>query len=128
MPVRQDSKGWRVDKKPQRITKAMDVQRLLREEVSKGEEVDERCLACREVHGSPRLFRMPDGRIVSSYSEEYRMYTEAKWVLKRYKVKRTRQLYLAEVAKMRGRAAYDSLRVAMMEIWKVENELSKVQE
>ena len=49
-------------------------------------------------------------------------------MLKRYKVKRTRQLYLAEVAKMRGRAAYDALRVAMMEIWKVENDLSKLQE
>lgn len=117
-----------MDKKPQRTTKAMDVQRLLREEVSKGEEVDERCLACNTVHGSPRLFRLPDKRIVSSYSEEFRMYTEAKWVLKRYKVKRSRQLYLAEVANLRGKVAYDRLRDAMMEIWRVENELSKLQE
>lgn len=98
------------------------MQRLLREEVSQGEEVNERCLACRDVHGSPRLFRLPDRRIVSSYSEEYRMYTEAKWVLKRYKVKRTRQLYLAEVAKLRGPVAYDQLKAAMMEIWRIENE------
>ena len=123
MPIRQDSKGWRVDKKPKRITKAMDVQRLLREEVREGEEVDESCLSCRTVHGSPRLLRLPTGKLVSSYSEEFRMYAEAKWVFKRFRTKRTRQLYLAEVANMRGKVAYDRLRDAMTEIWRLENEM-----
>jgi len=112
-----------VDKKPKRITKAMDVQRVSREEVGEGEQIDERCLSCRTVHGSPRLLRLPTGKLVSSYSEEFRMYTEAKWVFKRFRTKRTRQLYLAEVANLRGKAAYDRLRDAMTEIWRRENDM-----
>ena len=112
-----------MDTKPKRPTKKMDVQRVLREEVSQGEQVDETCLSCREVHGSPRILRLPDGKLVSSYSEEFRMYTEAKWVFKRFRTKRTRQLYLAEVANLRGKVAYDRLRDAMTEIWRRENEM-----
>lgn len=100
------------------------MQRVLREEVSQGEQVDESCLACRKVHGSPRLFRLPSGRVVSTYSEDFRLHTEAKWVFKRFRTKRTRQLYLAEVANLRGKAAYDRLRDAMTEIWRLENEVS----
>lgn len=113
-----------MDTKPKRSAKKVDVQGLLREEVSKGEPIDESCLACRRVHGSPRLFRLPSGRIVSTYSEEFRLYTEAKWVFKRFRTKRTRQLYLAEVATLRGTSAYNELRDAMTEIWRLENEMS----
>lgn len=112
-----------MDTKPKRPAKKMDVQRVLREEISEGEQVDERCLSCNTVHGSPRILRLPTGKLVSSYSEEFRMYTEAKWVFKRFRTKRTRQLYLAEVANLRGKAAYDRLRDAMTEIWRLENEM-----
>ena len=114
-----------MDTKPKRPAKKMDVQRVLREEISEGEQVDERCLACGQVHGSPRLFRLPSGKLVSSYSEEFRLYTEARWVFKRFRTKRTRQLYLAEVANLRGQTAYHRLRDAMTEIWeKSKHEMS----
>jgi hypothetical protein len=112
-----------MDTKPKRPAKKMDVQRVLREEISEGEQVDERCLACNQVHGPTRILRLPTGKLVSSYSEEFRMYTEAKWVFKRFRTKRTRQLYLAEVANLRGKAAYDRLRDAMTEIWRRENDM-----
>jgi hypothetical protein len=113
-----------MDIKRKRSAKKMDVQGLLREEVSEGEQVDESCLACRKVHGSPRILRLPTGKLVSSYSEEFRLYTEARWVFKRFRTKRTRQLYLAEVANLRGKVAYDRLRDAMTEIWRLENDMS----
>jgi hypothetical protein len=113
-----------MDIKRKRSAKKMDVQGLLREEVSEGKQVDESCLACRKVHGSPRILRLPTGKLVSSYSEEFRLYTEARWVFKRFRTKRTRQLYLAEVANLRGKVAYDRLRDAMIEIWRLENDMS----
>jgi hypothetical protein len=114
-----------MDIERKRQTQAVDVPRLLPTKAREGEEVDERCLSCNTVHGSPRLFRLPGGKLVSSYSEEFRLYTEARWVFKRFRTKRTRQLYLAEVANLRGQAAYHRLRDAMTEIWeRSKNELS----
>jgi hypothetical protein len=114
-----------MDIERKRQTQAVDVPRLLPTKAREGEEVDERCLSCNTVHGSPRLFRLPSGKLVSSYSEEFRLYTEAKWVFKRFRTKRTRQLYLAEVANLRGQTAYHRLRDAMTEIWeRSKNELS----
>jgi hypothetical protein len=106
-----------MDIERKRQTQAVDVPRLLPTQAREGEEIDERCLSCNTVHGSPRLFRLPSGKLVSSYSEEFRLYTEARWVFKRFRTKRTRQLYLAEVANLRGQAAYHRLRDAMTEIW-----------
>lgn len=62
--------------------------------------------------------QLPDGRVVNSYSEEYRCHCEAKWVFKRYRSKRTRQEYLAEVRKNRGDRGYQQLYDEMMRIWK----------
>lgn len=58
-----------------------------------------------------------DGRVMNSYSEEYRKYCEAKTVLKRFKVKKTRQKYLAEVYTKRGQEGYQALYDEMMLIW-----------
>ena len=114
-----------MDIERKRQVQKVDVSRLLPEKAREGEEVDERCLSCNTVHGSPRLFRLPSGKLVSSYSEEFRMYTEARWVFKRFRTKRTRQLYLAEVANLRGQVAYHGLRDAMTEIWeKSKHEMS----
>ena len=114
-----------MDNKRKQKTKAVDVQGLLREEVGKGEtQVDEdrlRCFACNQVHEGARLLHLPDGTTVGNYSEEYRLYAEAKSVLKRFRTRKTRQLHLARVAEMRGHAGYDRLRNAMLEIYNREN-------
>lgn len=82
------------------------------------------CFACGKVHGHARLVRLPNGRTVGNYSDEYRVYCEAKWVFRKFRSKRTRQLYLQEVAKVRGQAGYDKLYNAMLDIWrrKVQND------
>ena len=122
-----------MDRKRKQKTKEVGLQGLLGEEASEGEgtageQVDVRllCFACGKVHGSSRLVRLPDGREVGSYSDEYRLFTEARDVLKRFKVKRTRQLHLAKVAEMRGQTGYERLRAAMLEIYEREkNDLPK---
>ena len=95
---------------------------LLPEETREGEEVVHvlrpSCFACGKVHRWARLVRLPNGRTVGNYSDEYRVYCEAKWVFRKFRSKRTRQLYLQEVAKVRGQAGYDKLYNAMLDIWK----------
>ena len=95
---------------------------LLPEKARAGEEVIHvlrpSCFACGKVHGHARLVRLPNGRTVGNYSDEYRVYCEAKWVFRKFRSKRTRQLYLQEVAKVRGQAGYDKLYNAMLDIWK----------
>lgn len=101
---------------------------LLPEKARAGEEVIHvlrpSCFACGKVHGHARLVRLPNGRTVGNYSDEYRVYCEAKWVFRKFRSKRTRQLYLQEVAKVRGQAGYDKLYNAMLDIWrrKVQND------
>ena len=95
---------------------------LLPEKARAGEEVVHvlrpSCFACGKVHRWARLVRLPNGRTVGNYSDEYRVYCEAKWVFRKFRSKRTRQLYLQEVAKVRGQAGYDKLYNAMLDIWK----------
>jgi hypothetical protein len=114
-----------MDSKRKQKTKAVDVQGLLRAEVGEGEpQVDEerlRCFACGRVHKGVRLLRLPNGQTVGNYSEEYRLYAEARTVLKRFRTRKTRQLHLARVAEVRGRTGYDALRNAMLEIYEREN-------
>jgi hypothetical protein len=121
-----------MDRKRKQKTKEVGLQGLLGAQASEGEgkageQVDVRleCFACGKVHGSSRLVRLPDGREVGSYSDEYRLFTEARDVLKRFKVKRTRQLHLSQVAKMRGQAGYERLRAAMLEIYEREKNDTK---
>jgi len=113
-----------MDNKRKQKTKAVDVQGLLGSETSQGKEVDEdrlRCFACNQVHPGGRLLRLPNGQTVGNYSEEFRLYAEAKSILKRFRTRKTRQLYLARVAELRGHAGYDALRNAMLEIYNREN-------
>jgi hypothetical protein len=101
------------------------VQGLCGKEDCKGVEVNvlrPACFACGKVHGSSRLVRLPNGRTVGTYSDEYRVYCEAKWVFRKFRTKRTRQLYLAEVANVRGKASYERLWYAMLDIWKAKQE------
>jgi len=113
-----------MDNKRKQKTKAVDVQGLLGAETGQGKEVDDsrlRCFACGEFHPGRRLLHLPDGQTVGNYSEEYRLYAEAKTVLKRFRTRKTRQLHLAKVAEVRGHAGYDALRNAMLEIYNREN-------
>lgn len=114
-----------MDNQRKQKAKEMDVRGLLRAKVAEGKpQVDEerlRCLACNQIHPGGRLLRLPNGQTVGSYSEEYRLYAEARSVLKRFRTRKTRQLHLAKVAELRGDASYHELRNAMLELYELEN-------
>ena len=118
-----------MDRKRKQKTKEVGLQRLLGAQAGEGGgEVDDRlrCLACNQFHRPSRLLHLPDGRTVGNYSEEYRLYAEAAGVLKRFRTRKTRQLHLSRVAEVRGHAAYEQLRNAMLEIYEREkNDLPK---
>ena len=106
-------------------SQAVDVQGLLSKEDGEGDQVDVlrlACFACGQLHPASRLVRLPDGREVGSYSNEYRVYCEAKWVFRKFRSKRTRQLYLSQVADVRGEAGYAELYAAMLDFWKRKQE------
>lgn len=112
-----------MDTKRKRKAKTVDVPGLLYEEAGEGEQVDESCLACGQVHGQRRLVRMLRGERLSTYSETFRLFTEARWVLRHFKTKRSRQLYLAEVSNLRGPIAYQQLRDAMTKVYLGEQDV-----
>jgi len=112
-----------MDSKRKQKTEKVDVRGVLRAKATKGEpQVDDprlRCLACGYIHGG-RLLRLPDGQTVGTYSEEYRLYAEAKTILKRFRTRKTRQLHLQRVAELRGVPEYHRLRDKMLEIYNRE--------
>lgn len=75
------------------------------------------CPQCGQIHKGARWVDLPDGRRVSSYSEEYRRYHEAAWVLRKKRSKRTRLEYLDAVAEKRGVEARIALREEMLRQW-----------
>lgn len=85
---------------------------------------DERlvCYGCGQVHPEAKLVRLPDGREVGTYSEEYRRYHEALWVLKKKRSKRTRIEYLEGVREKRGLQAKEELREEMLRLWQSRQE------
>ena len=86
------------------------------------------CHACGRVHQGARSVTLPDGRVVGSYSEAYRAYTEAKWVFEVLPVtvnrrrKKTPQIsrreYMLGVRDRRGQAAADELAANVTKLWK----------
>lgn len=72
------------------------------------------CPACGLTHADARVVELPDGRQVGSYSEQYRLYCEAKWVLKNKRTKNTRRKYLLGVEAERGTQAMQELRAEML--------------
>ena len=81
------------------------------------------CHGCGKRHDSARLMQLPDGRLVGNHSEEWRMYTEAKWAMAlpdrvgpRSK-KLTKARYLLEVQNARGERAAAELRAVMVKLW-----------
>ena len=86
------------------------------------------CHACGRVHKGARSVKLPDGTSVGSYSEAYRAYTEAKWVLDTLPVtvnrrrKKTPQIsrrdYILAVQDKRGQAAANELAANVTKLWK----------
>jgi hypothetical protein len=86
------------------------------------------CHACGRVHQGARSVTLPDGRVVGSYSEAYRAYTEAKWVFEVLPVtvnkrrKKTPQIsrreYILGVQDRRGKRAADELANNVTKLWK----------
>jgi len=75
------------------------------------------CHACGQVHKGSRVVKVADGREMGSYSEEYRLYCEAAWLLRKKRSKRTRIEYLDAVAEKRGVQARVDLREEMLRQW-----------
>ena len=86
------------------------------------------CHACGRVHKGARSVKLPDGTSVGSYSEAYRAYTEAKWVLDTLPVtvnrrrKKTPQIsrrdYIMGVQDRRGQQAANELAANVTKLWK----------
>lgn len=68
-----------------------------------------------------------DGQTYDTYSEEYRNYCEAKWVIanlpdkidlrKKNKYTITKRQYLVDVERIRGKDAMNKLRNEMVRLW-----------
>ena len=94
--------------------------------MSSGDELA--CRACGRVHPDAKLITLPDGTLVGSYSNEYRAYTEAKWVLDKLPVtvnkrrKSTPQIsrrdYIMSVLDKRGQASANELAAMVTKLWK----------
>jgi len=86
------------------------------------------CMGCGKVHPGAKLITLPDGRTVGNYSEAYRAYTEAKWVLEHLPVtvnrrrKKTPQIsrrdYIMAIKDKRGEDACFELAKNVRELWK----------
>jgi hypothetical protein len=86
------------------------------------------CRGCGKVHPDAKLITLPDGTVVGNYSEAYRAYCEAKWVLDTLPVtvnrrrKSTPQIsrreYIMAVKDKRGDAAGLELAANVRELWK----------
>lgn len=81
-----------------------------------------RCHACGQTHPQARSVALPDGRVLGSYSDAYRTYTEAKWVLEtlpdkhRDPQRMTKFKYLQAIERRRGRQAREQLREEMLRV------------
>lgn len=94
--------------------------------MSSGDELA--CRACGRLHPDAKLITLPDGTVVGSYSNEYRAYTEAKWVLDKLPVtvnrrrKSTPQIsrrdYIMSVLDKRGQESANELAAMVTKLWK----------
>jgi hypothetical protein len=88
---------------------------------------DLRCMGCGQVHDGAKEVELPNGKIVGSYSEAWRAYTEAKWVLEKLPLvvnrrrKSTPQIsrrdYIYGVEQRRGKDAADRLKRGVRALW-----------
>ena len=66
------------------------------------------------------MIKTLDGRILDSYSEEYKLYCAAKYILRKFRVKRTRQNYLRELLEKKGREFHNKFRAEMLRIYEAK--------
>lgn len=86
------------------------------------------CRGCGKVHPDAKLITLPNGTTVGNYSEAYRAYCEAKWVLDTLPVtvnrrrKSTPQIsrrdYIMSVRDKRGEASANELAAMVTKLWK----------
>lgn len=74
------------------------------------------CLACGQVHDDAIEVTLHDGRVVSSYSEEWRQECEARAVLAMPN-RNDRTAFLGNVKRHRGEAAALALRELVTVLW-----------
>jgi hypothetical protein len=77
-----------------------------------------RCYQCKEVHPTAKIVTLPDGREMGTYQWEYRVYCEARYVLTKFRSKRTRQAYLSRIEEIRGQKMVDILKAEMLLQWR----------
>jgi hypothetical protein len=78
--------------------------------------VDHRCLGCGKVHPDAGEVTLADGRVVSTYSEEWRLECQARAVLN-IKPLAKRQSHLDRMERNHGKKATDQLRDVMLQVW-----------
>jgi hypothetical protein len=78
---------------------------------------DLKCEACGELHSNARYIRTEDGRLLALQSEAFARYCLARWVLKKYRSKRTRQAFLGKWREDKGDAEWARLRGEMLLIY-----------
>jgi hypothetical protein len=78
---------------------------------------DLKCEACGELHSSARLIKTEDGRQLALQSEAYTRYCMARWVLRTYRSKRTRQAFLGKWRESKGEAEWAKLREEMLRLY-----------
>jgi hypothetical protein len=76
-----------------------------------------RCEACREFHANARHIKTEDGRLLALQSEAYSRYCLARYVLRKYRNKRTRQAFLAKWQETKGVQQWAALRGEMLLIY-----------
>lgn len=84
-----------------------------------------KCYWCGEVHERAKVVTTVDGRQMGSHSEEWWVYCEASFVLKRFRTKNTRQAYLRRITEIRGEKMVEILKAEMMRIWVYKQEQKK---
>lgn len=73
-----------------------------------------------EKYRQSKMIKTLDGRILDSYSEEYKLYCGAKYILRKFRVKRTRQNYLRELLEKKGREFHNKFRAEMLRIYEAK--------
>ena len=73
-----------------------------------------------EKYRQSKMIKTLDGRILDSYSEEYKLYCGAKFILRKFRVKRTRQNYLRELLEKKGREFHNKFRAEMLRIYEAK--------
>lgn len=76
------------------------------------------CLGCGQVHADAIEVTLHDGRVVSSYSEDWRHECEANAVLD-LPTRNERSVFLSKIEQHRGKKTADALRATVTTLWNI---------